>query len=667
MNELFLKIINMSISTSWLVLAVLLLRLVLKKAPKWVNVLLWGIVAVRLICPFTMESPVSLIPDAIGSGELVSEWMDDYIDDIDIHHQDSIYYDAAIGAGREPISDGEGGYYVVTKHDQLGEPGTIENTVMPILSVVWIAGIAVLALYTVISYCHLRRKIDTAVLYRDNIFQSENVSSPFVLGIIKPKIYLPFKMDGQDLEHVVAHEQAHIHRKDHWWKPLGFLLLIIHWFNPLMWLAYVLLCHDIELACDEKVIQELDNEQRANYTQALVTCSVNRRMIAACPLAFGEIGVKERVKSVMNYKKPVFWITMVAIIAILIAAVCLLTNSADSNFLKIKRDISGIIIETNTDDGHELISFVLQTDDNKEVGIQLTDKTLLISLVKGINSETFKANPQTEVLVSVKCYRSYKTLMTDEGNQITVYDAEQIIVDGYKTEDTATLQDGTNVNIWQYSHYTAYTLQNGDELLNVRNTNGPDNVYVAEVESLDDIDEMAKNNIIDFFRNRGLLYDTQAELEKAYAHYLEMEDVSEFDSYMIGQEISLSASTDTVMYFLTTVSLPIDGSHDYEQRIGTAFNKATGEPIDSWELFSCSPDEAIEMIMEIAGVNDPVLKSEMKKVFHTENIIFFQDNLEVCFQQGTLPSQDNTYILGLDYDDRLAEILHEWAIPRSNN
>ena len=134
MNELFLKIINMSISASWLVLAVLLLRLVLKKAPKWINVLLWGIIAVRLICPFTIESPVSLIPDAIGNGELVSEWMDDFIDDIDIHHQDSIYYDAAIGAGREPISDGEGGYYVVTKHDQLGEPATVENSVMPILS-----------------------------------------------------------------------------------------------------------------------------------------------------------------------------------------------------------------------------------------------------------------------------------------------------------------------------------------------------------------------------------------------------------------------------------------------------------------------------------------------------------------------------------------------------
>ena len=234
MNDLFLKIINMSISASWLVLAVLLLRFVLKKAPKWVHVLLWGIVALRLISPFSIESSFSLIPDSVGNGKFVSEWADDYIGDLDFHHSGSVYYDAAVGAGREPISDGEGGYYVVTKHDQLGEPDTVENTVIPILSVIWISGMIFFALYTAISYWRLRRKVSEAVILRDNIFQSENVASPFVLGVFRPRIYLPYNMDGQDLGHVVAHEQAHIRRRDHWWKPLGFLLLTIHWFNPLM-------------------------------------------------------------------------------------------------------------------------------------------------------------------------------------------------------------------------------------------------------------------------------------------------------------------------------------------------------------------------------------------------------------------------------------------------
>lgn len=199
-----------------------------------------------------------------------------------------------------------------------------------IYAYIWIFGMVTLALYTIISYCRLRRKVDTAIIYRDNIFQSENVSSPFVLGIIKPRIYLPFKIEGQNLEHVIAHEQAHICRKDHWWKPLGFFLLMIHWFNPLMWLAYVVLCRDIELACDEKVIKELGNEQKADYTQALVSCSINRRIIAACPLAFGEVSVKERVQSIMNYKKPTFWVILMAFIVCVVVAVCFLTNPSEN-------------------------------------------------------------------------------------------------------------------------------------------------------------------------------------------------------------------------------------------------------------------------------------------------------------------------------------------------
>ena len=315
MNELFLKIINMSISASWLILAVLILRLVLKKAPKWVNVLLWGIVAVRLICPFSFKSALSLIPSAETFPEKVISGPS---------------FD--IQTGISPVDNRINDYLGDRYFEGVTVPANNGNNIMTILTIVWIIGILLLGAYTIISYRRLHREIDTAVHYRDNIFQSENVSSPFVLGIINPRIYLPFSMNEQNLEHVVAHEQAHIRRKDHWWKPLGFLLLTIYWFNPLMWLAYVLLCRDIELACDEKVIKELGNEQRADYTQALVACSVNRRMIAACPLAFGEVGVKDRVKSVMNYKKPAFWIIILAVIACVIVAVCFLTNPKQDSY-----------------------------------------------------------------------------------------------------------------------------------------------------------------------------------------------------------------------------------------------------------------------------------------------------------------------------------------------
>ena len=309
MSELFLEIVNRSIAASWIVIAVLVLRLCLKKTPKWVNVLLWGIVAVRLIFPFSIESALSLIPSA----ETVSP---------SIMMEQTPSVQTGVPALDQVINP-------VIDHSLSPAPGASANPLqiwIPVLTVIWLLGVAALFLYSAVSYRRLRRRVCEAVILRDNIYQSENVCSPFVLGIIRPKIYLPYHMDKREMDHVTAHEQTHIRRRDHWWKPLGFLLLTVHWFNPLLWLGYILLCRDIELACDEKVIREMGSEQRADYTQALVSCSVSRRSIAACPLAFGEVGIKERVKSVMNYKKPAFWIVLASVVVCAVAAVCFLTD-----------------------------------------------------------------------------------------------------------------------------------------------------------------------------------------------------------------------------------------------------------------------------------------------------------------------------------------------------
>ena len=309
MTDLFLKIVNMSISASWIVLAVLVLRLLFKKAPGWVNVLLWGIVAVRLICPFSLESTLSLIPSA----ETVSP-------DIMLDRTPEIH--TGIPMVNSVINP-------VISTSFAPDPATSANPLqlwIPTFAGIWIIGMAALLIYTVISFGRLKKKIGTAVKLRENVYQSENVASPFVLGIIKPKIYLPFCMDEETAGHVIAHEKAHIRRKDHLWKPLGFLLLTLHWFNPLMWLGYVLLCRDIELACDEKVICELGPDARADYSQALLSCSVKRRTVTACPLAFGEVDVKTRVRSVLHYKKPAFWIVLVAVIGCIALAICFLTD-----------------------------------------------------------------------------------------------------------------------------------------------------------------------------------------------------------------------------------------------------------------------------------------------------------------------------------------------------
>lgn len=311
MASFFLTILNMSISASWLLLAVLALRLILKKAPKWVAVLLWGIVALRLICPFAIESPLSLIPSAqtVSPGIMMDR---------------TPQINSGINAINSAINP-------VISDSLSPAPGASMNPLqlwIPLAAILWLIGIAAMLIYLAVSYYRVKKRVRTALLLRDNIFQSECIPAPFVLGIIKPKIYLPMELDPQDMTYVTAHEQAHIRRRDHLWKPLGFALLAIHWFNPLMWLGYILLCRDIELACDEKVVKEMDNREKADYSQALLSCSVNRRVITACPLAFGEVGVKDRVKSVLHYKKPAFWIIVAAIVLTSTVAVCFLTNPA---------------------------------------------------------------------------------------------------------------------------------------------------------------------------------------------------------------------------------------------------------------------------------------------------------------------------------------------------
>lgn len=309
MTQVFLKVVNMSIAASWLVLAVLVFRFLLKKAPKWVSVLLWGIVAIRLLCPFTIESPWSLIP----SGETIAPAI-------------MTQQTPAIESGIPAVNHAVNPIISQTFTPDAGDSANPLQIWLPILSILWGLGTAGLLTYAAISYWSLKRKVSAGVLLRDGVYQSERVPTPFVLGIVKPKIYLPFHLDSRDLDYVIAHEQAHICRKDHWWKSLGFLLLAVYWFNPILWLAYSLLCRDIELACDERVIGKLGRQERADYSQALLTCSAHHRAITACPLAFGEVGVKQRVKNVLNYKKPAFWLIAAAVLSCIILAVCFLTD-----------------------------------------------------------------------------------------------------------------------------------------------------------------------------------------------------------------------------------------------------------------------------------------------------------------------------------------------------
>ena len=311
MIDVFIKVFNLSVQASVLILAVALMRKVMRRAPRWTVCIMWGIAAIRLLIPFSIESVLSLIPSAKTLPPEI------------------IYSDTpSINSGIEII-------------DKVVNPVILENfapvpsesvnpmqVVMTVLSCVWIVGVALMLLYGVISYMRLYIKVRPSVQYRDNIYYCDNIDTPFILGIIKPRIYMMSGMGDNNAEYVLKHEKAHIKRMDHVWKPLGFAILSVYWFNPIVWIGYVLFCRDIEKACDESVICQMDQRSRKEYSKALLECSMGKRFAFVCPLAFGEISVKDRIKSVLNYKKPTLWIIIASFAVILALAVCLLTNPA---------------------------------------------------------------------------------------------------------------------------------------------------------------------------------------------------------------------------------------------------------------------------------------------------------------------------------------------------
>ncbi len=309
MDGIFLKLFNMSVSAGWLVLAVVLLRWLLKKAPKWLTCLLWVLVGVRLVCPFSLESVFSLLP----TRELVPQEL--------LYAETPVLQTGSdlVNAVIDPV----------LSQSLTPTPGASVNPLQILIfiaALVWVAGVFIMLLYATLSTWRLHRRVRESIPLTGNIRLCDGLTSPFILGVFRPRIYLPAALSEAEQGYVIAHEQAHLHRRDHWWKPLGWLLLTVYWFHPLMWVAYILLCRDIEMACDERVVATLDTAQRKAYSYSLLACRAPRRLVTACPLAFGETGVRQRVKAVLHYKKPAFWVLLVTAVACVVVAVPFLTD-----------------------------------------------------------------------------------------------------------------------------------------------------------------------------------------------------------------------------------------------------------------------------------------------------------------------------------------------------
>ena len=309
MGAVFLRVLNMSITASWLILAVIALRFLLKKAPKWISCLLWGLVGLRLLCPFSFQSAFSLIPSAetVPAGITAAQ-------------------SPAVNAGFSAVNDAVNPILSESFAPSAASGKNPMQTVVTAAAAVWLAGIGVMLVYALVSYRKLKKTVRAAASADRGIMVCNDIEAPFILGILKPLIYVPSTLDGETLHYVYRHETAHLQRRDHLWKPLGFLVLAAHWFNPLCWFAYVLFCRDIELACDEKVIRDMAKGARSAYTQALLDCSYQPKRISASPLAFGEVGVKQRIRSVLKYKKPAAWIVVIAVVLCAALCVCLMTD-----------------------------------------------------------------------------------------------------------------------------------------------------------------------------------------------------------------------------------------------------------------------------------------------------------------------------------------------------
>ena len=382
MEALFVQILNMSISASWLILAVILIRLLLQKAPKGFRYVLWALVAVRLLCPVFVESDFSLLPsqgvlsdvgDAVVPVAPINPGSSDVITN-DETTKDEGQNEGVQNNAAENIITPNNTTQNNTTQNSITSNNAPQNSMVTktdlisVLACVWMCGVVVLFMYAAVSYIKIYRTIKISMHKGDNLWVCDNIQTPFILGLLRPQIYLPSYIEECHVPYIVVHENEHIRLRDNWWKPLGYLLFMVHWFNPLVWVAYILMCRDIEMACDERVIRTMSVEDKKNYSKSLLFCSRPGHFVSACPVAFGEVGVKERIKKIVDYRKPSTWIITIAAILCIIMAFGFMTNPKQNT-----NDVAKIELGCG----------------NTHVWADITDADTIQQIIDGINELSF--------------------------------------------------------------------------------------------------------------------------------------------------------------------------------------------------------------------------------------------------------------------------------------
>ena len=492
MKELFTGILNISISAGILIIVCVLVRLIFRKMPKFVRCLMWLLVAVRLAIPFAIESPLSLLPAreyvTVSSNNEASDKVADKaeqinnVDSANVAEDTSAKTSAKNAADKSDVAKAEtvesiNSVAAENNAENISE-NTVENTaentaesintpgsmsflssidVMYVLSIVWIVGVAAFLIYALVSYIRLRRLVDDAVLLRDNIYQSERAETAFILGVIRPRIYVPYGLGLNELYMSISHERAHISRRDHLVKPLGFIIAAVYWFNPLVWLAYILLCRDIELACDEKVIKKIGYDKKKDYSQALLNLSIPRKYISACPVAFGEVGINERIKNVLTMKKGKKIIIAVAVAICAVLAICFLTYPK-----KPKNNSGDTAKNQTTEETKETITEDLAANENESS----TEVKEAESNEENASSEDEEASTVGDAadsdIYGVENTGTKKVVYILKGDGDTVKLGDKIIIDGEEVQlvSAASNEDFTSILA---SHSTTIDEETGEE------------------------------------------------------------------------------------------------------------------------------------------------------------------------------------------------------------
>ena len=601
MERIFIQLVNMSLVAGWLILAVLLIRGIFNKLPKAFRCVMWGLVALRLICPWSIESDMSIIPKAeiiandgnkisilsnhkeLGDNNKVELQSENLGNNVNVNNSyegnkldTTVKENNSIVNGNSNIisSNNSNSNNVNTDNANINtgksnEKETSFSISTSALSKVWIMGIAFMVVYYMVSYVILKRKVRVSIRYEKNVYLCDNIPSAFILGLVRPKIYAPSHLSKVELANVIKHERAHLNRHDNWWKPLGFLLLSVYWFNPIIWVAYIMFCKDVELACDEKVVKIMDVAEVKEYSNTLLECSISRKLIVAAPLAFGEVAVKSRIKSVMNYKKPTFWVIILSIAISVVIAIGFMTNPATKD----KNNLSNEVGENSETD----------TTDTTEPN----DTIIKLGLEEIISEAIQRKNIGIAHYGNCELFDSYRIVDVEEKDGKDIYYL-QVVCRGYVCEDglvnpVSAVVTSAVVTV-KFDKDGSYVLEeyweprDGSYLVNDIRDKCPDSIEDEMIHNYLNIDELeyaCDRKATKYYQSKGY------ELVSAMQYICESEDgLNEYiyldmldGTCMSGINMASYANHGTFVLDIMTLEITYNGT-DPENKVVQAFTRS---------------------------------------------------------------------------------------------